>query len=274
MSQLTKHSSSIILASISGLAAFSPAIADEGGPAKVTDNAQVVFQEDFNGYADGAFPSSLIEVQRCHYRYAEVRDRWLAINMGGNPLLLLAPAVRDFSFSWQARAETGSEQLPVEISFRADGNLDKRAILALFLKENTCDLTLSRPGNAPLRLTDLPAPVRSVQDSRRFEVEVAGDVLTVKIDGKEIHSFQKAALPPGAGYVTIGFSQNAGLGGKVALPVFLKNLRLTSRDAGTPPIEKIWVHEFPIKIPNDIFVNFKDWNADVKERVTIERIRG
>ncbi|MDP6507235.1 MAG: hypothetical protein QF886_26645, partial [Planctomycetota bacterium] len=72
------------------------------GPQIRAEAKKVVFQENFNGYADGQNPSSIVEIRRQARAYGEVIGRRYAINMGENVHLLVMPRQKNFELSFTA----------------------------------------------------------------------------------------------------------------------------------------------------------------------------
>lgn len=54
-------------------------------------SAEIVFEDDFNGFADGETPTSIVELRDTPWQRAEVIGKRYAIHAGGNTHRLITP---------------------------------------------------------------------------------------------------------------------------------------------------------------------------------------
>jgi len=77
--------------------------------------SEVVFEEDFNGFADGEHPSSLLEIKGTPWLRGEVVNKRYAINAGGNAHRLIMPKVKNFELSFTAEPHKKARYAPIMI---------------------------------------------------------------------------------------------------------------------------------------------------------------
>ncbi|MCF7855641.1 MAG: hypothetical protein K9N51_12640 [Candidatus Pacebacteria bacterium] len=90
-----------------------------------TNREVEVFQEDFEAFANGEDPSSVVEVKQSPLRYGEVVDGSYAIQHSFNEHCPVTPPLTDFTLTFRARKRWPAPVAAVMVDFRLDVAAEK-----------------------------------------------------------------------------------------------------------------------------------------------------
>ena len=151
--------------------------------------ATLIFEENFNSYADGEQPSSIFELQEKQFDFGETIGGRYAVN-NGNRHMLMAPKVSDFDLTFTAAPHPMALRAPqINIEFHTDPQGLRGYRLSHWMGTyNRLDLTYwdstaSPPVSRKLISPEVPALNLPVATGIRFRLSVHGrDIELIRND--------------------------------------------------------------------------------------------
>jgi len=199
-------------------------------------DSMLVFEDDFNGLADGERPSSIVEVRDAPWQRGEAVDKRYAINAGGNAHRLVMPKVRDFQLHFTAEPHRRAKYAPILIiRFREAGGKGYRLHHWFGPTWSRVDLyrwdeTVEPPIDLRLQSTSVPKIDLPQVEPIRWRLQVKGDTFRLYRNGKNIWTYtdtDQPLLERGAVAFDVSLYTRGATG-----PMFLDDVRVESTDKG------------------------------------------
>jgi len=191
----------------------------------------LVFIEDFDGFATGGQPSSIVEIRDTPWDYGEVVDRRYAIAHGGNRHRLIAPRLRNLDLRFTAEPHRSARVAPILVlHFRTGPGYGYRLYHWLRPDWGRVDLWRDREdGRERLTSTNVPKTAFPQPAPLRFQLLVDEGGIRLIRNGKEVFAFRDADPLLEAGAVAIDSNTNTR---SAVAPMFFDDVELRSGDLG------------------------------------------
>ena len=217
--------------------------------------AEPVFEERFDGFADGERPSSVVEVRATPWRRGEVVGKRYAINAGGNAHRLVMPQVSDFELTFTAEPHQRAKYAPIlVICFRQSRGRGYRLHHWFGPTWGRVDFHHWDDAAQPpirTRLESTNSPKISLPQPRpiRWRLAASGNTFSLHRNGGKIWEYtdtDRPTLEPGA----ITFDISLGTKDPTA-PIYFDDVRVDSSDPGVAERFRrvLYCHK---QIPGDI----------------------
>ena len=233
--------------------------------------AEVVFQENFNGLADGERPSSIVEVRKTPWARGEVVGKRYAINAGGNAHRLVMPQVRDFELTFVAEPHPRARYAPILIiSLREGPGRGYRLYHWFGPSWSRVDFHHWDAGADPpirTRLESTGAPKIALPQPRpiRWRLSARGATFALQRNGEKIWEYtdtDRPTLGPGAVSLDISLATK-----NPTAPIYFDDMRVESDDRAVAlKFQRVYDHNF--LVPG----NFVAAHVQIHHRVQIDKV--
>ena len=211
-----------------------PCLGEAPGP------GTLVYEENFNSYADGEQPSSIFEVQDRQLDSGETIGGRYAIN-NGNRHMLVAPGVKDFDLTFTVEPHPRALRAPTMIvEFRTDPQGLRGYRISLWMGTyNRVDLafwdnTVSPPIMQTLASPQVPEFKLPVPEPIRFRLSVHGNAIELSRGDQMLLKFNDPNQAPRAsasGHIVFSSNPATWIPEDVA-PLSFDDIRLETADRG------------------------------------------
>ena len=215
-------------------AIMGPCLGEAPGP------ATLVYEENFNSYADGEQPSSIFEVQDRQLDSGETIGGRYAIN-NGNRHMLVTPGVKDFDLTFTVEPHPRALRAPTMIvEFRTDPQGLRGYRISLWMGTyNRVDLafwdnTVSPPIMQTLASPQVPEFKLPVPEPIRFRLSMHGNAIELSRGDQvllKFHDPNQATRASASGHIVFSSSPATWIPEDVA-PLSFDDIRLETADRG------------------------------------------